>query len=135
MFRCHTHIWPLCLPLLFAACRPDPPAQIPLPTRICIKTLHHQLPITEATVYIKYNADSFPGYTQPAGYFDASVSVGPDARGCIEPVPEGRHWLVALGKDRVYVEYPHDVFGSLPVTISLDGTAKLDTVIYVTEKH
>lgn len=125
----------LLFPLFFAACRPDPPAEIPLPTRICIETQHHQQPITEATVYIKYNADSFPGYNQPESYFDASFSVGPDARGCIEPVPEGHHWLIARGKDRLYVEYPHDVIGSLPVTISLDGQAKLDTVLYVTEKH
>jgi len=134
MTQC-SRLLPLFSLLFFVACRPDPPAEIPLPTRICIKTLHHELPITEATVYIKYNADSFPGYGQAESYFDASFAIGPDARGCIEPVPEGRHWLIAKGKDRVYVEYPHDVLGSLPVTISLSGTAKLDTVLYVTEKH
>lgn len=135
MFQRHLTALLICLPLLFAACRPDPPATIPLPTSICIQTQHHGWLITEATAYLKYNADSFPGYNQPTGYFDASFSVGADARGCIESVPEGRHWLIVKGKDRLYVEAPHDVLGSLPVDISLKGTAKLDTVVYVTEKH
>lgn len=119
--------------LMWPACRPAAPDTIPLPTQICVTTQHHGWPIPDATIYVKYNADSFPGYQQPDAYFDAIFKTGPDARGCIQPVPEGRHWLVALGYDSIH--YPHYVMGNMPVTISLDGTAKFDTIIYVSEKH
>lgn len=118
---------------LYTACRPAPPETIPLPTSICVTTQHHGWPIPDATIYVKYNADSFPGYLQPASYFDASFKTGKDARGCIAPVPEGNHWLIAFGYDTLH--FPHEVMGNMPVTISLDGTAKFDTIIYVSEKH
>lgn len=117
--------------LVFNACRPAEPEYLPLPTRICIRTQHHHQPIPNATVYIKYNADSFPGYDKPASYFDRQFKTGADARGCIEPVPEGKHWLIAFGYDSLY--YPHDVFGSLRLEIALGSHEKIDTVFYVSE--
>jgi len=114
-------------------CGPAEPIDLPIPTQICITTKHHGLPVSDCTIYVKYHADSFPGYDQPLGYFDVVFKTDKNARGCIQPVPEGRHWLVAIGYDSLY--YPHDVMGNLPVTISLDGVAKFDSVIYVTEKH
>lgn len=122
----------LALVALFG-CRPAPPETLPLPTEICVTTQHHGWPIPDATIYVKYNADSFPGYLQSPAYFDAIFKTGPDARGCLAPVPEGRHWLVALGYDSLH--YPHEVMGNMPVTISLDGIAKFDTILYVSEKH
>lgn len=121
--------------LLFAAfgCGPAEPIDIPLPTQICVKTQHHTWPIPDATIYVKYFADTFPGYDKPEAYFDAVFKTDKNGRGCLQPVPEGRHCLVALGYDSLY--YPHDVKGSLYVTISLDGKAKVDTIMYVTEKH
>ncbi|MBK8966545.1 MAG: hypothetical protein IPM36_07650 [Lewinellaceae bacterium] len=124
---------PALLFFFLISCRPAPPESLPLPTEICVTTVHHSWPIPEATVYVKYNADSFPGYKQPDAYFDAIFKTGKDGRGCLAPVPEGRHWLVALGYDSLY--YPHDVMGNMPVTISLDGIAKFDSIIYVSEKH
>ena len=119
--------------VLWAACRPAAPETIPLPTEICVKTTHHNFPIPDAVVYVKFNADSFPGYEQPPGYYDASFRTGKNAHGCLASVPEGRHWLVAFGYDSLH--YPHDVFGSLPVEISLGSRAKIDTMLYVSEKH
>lgn len=124
----------LLLPL-FLHCRPEAPDTVPLPTRICVTTQHHGQPIREATVFIKYNVDTFPGYQQPDAYFDASFTVGSDARGCLQSVPEGHHWLIARGKDRLYVEPPYDVWGNLPVRISLKDRPVVDTVVYVSEKH
>ena len=118
--------------LLFGSCRPPEPELIPLPTKICVQTKHHHQPVPWAKVYIKYNTDIFPGYDKPASYYDASFETGADARGCLQPVPEGKHWLVSLGYDSLY--YPHEVFGSLPVTISLDGRATLDTILYISEQ-
>ncbi len=117
----------------YAACRPAAPEEIPLPTAICVGTYHHHQPIPKATVYVKYNADSFPGYAQPPAYYDAVFYTGADARGCLTGVPEGKHWLVAFGYDSLY--YPHNVQGSLLVDISLDARPKADTVMQVSEEH
>lgn len=115
----------------FWACRPPAPEFIPLPTKICVRTYHHHQPIPNAIVYIKYNADTFPGYDKRASYYDDSFKTGNNAHGCIEPVPQGTHWLVAFGYDSLY--FPHDVFGSMRVSIALDGTAVVDTILYVSE--
>ena len=112
-------------------CRPPAPETVDLPTRICIRTLHHSQPIPHATVYVKYNADSFPGYDQPPGYYDASFQVGANAHGCLAPVPEGRHWLVAIGYDSLY--FPHHVYGSLRVDVSLQTRPVIDTILYISE--
>ena len=112
-------------------CKEAEPETIPLPTKICLRTQHHHQPIPQAMVYIKYNSDTFPGYDKPSSFYDASFRTEADAHGCIAPVPEGKHWLVAFGYDSLY--FPHDVFGSLPVTISLNGRAVIDTILYVSE--
>jgi len=120
----------LCL-LSFAACRPAAPDLLPLPTRLCVKTQHHHQPIPHATVYIKYNTAAFPGYDKPADFFDKTFTTGANARGCVEPMPEGKHWLVAFGYDSLY--FPHEVYGSMQIEISLNGKAKIDTILYVSE--
>lgn len=119
--------------MFLGGCRPDAPDEIPLPTKICVKTSHHGQPIPAATVYVKFNADTFPGYENPPAYFDAVFSTGSDAKGCIAPVPEGKHWLVAFGYDSLH--YPHIVYGSMFADISLAGRPVLDTILYVSEKH
>ena len=118
--------------LAFLACRKGPDT-IPLPTKICVTTSHHNFPIPNAKVYVKFNADSFPGYDKPASYFDATFKTGASARGCIESVPEGTHWLVAFGYDSLH--YPHDVFGSIKLDVSLAERPVRDTVLYVSEEH
>ncbi|MEZ4895134.1 MAG: hypothetical protein R3A50_08420 [Saprospiraceae bacterium] len=112
-------------------CRPSEPEEIPLPTKICIKTSHHGQPIPEAKVWLKYNTDTFPGYDQPTSYFDALIETGADARGCIEPVPEGHHWLIAFGYDSLH--FPNFVYGSMELNISVSGRAVVDTILYVSE--
>ena len=104
-----------------------------VPTKICVTTQHHGFHIPNATVYVKYFSDTFPGYDKPPGFYDAVFTTGPDARGCFAPVPEGVHWLVAFGYDSLH--YPHDVVGSLRADISLENRPVLDTVLYVSEKH
>jgi hypothetical protein len=118
--------------LLLWGCYRQQPDEIPLPTRLCVKTQHHHQPIPGATVYVKYNTEAFPGYDRPASYFDAQFKTGANARGCLEPLPEGTHWIVAFGYDSLY--FPHDVFGSMKVHISLKDQPKVDTLLYVSEE-
>lgn len=113
----------------FIACRPEGPETVPLPTKICIKTTHHNYPLAGSTVYLKYFTDTFPGYDKTADFYDASFKTGADARGCIESVPEGKHWIVAFGYDSLH--FPHEAFGSLPVEISLTYKPVLDTALYL----
>ncbi|MEZ4919378.1 MAG: hypothetical protein R2792_09760 [Saprospiraceae bacterium] len=117
--------------LAFTSCQKNLPEEIPLPTQVCVQTYHHHQPIPDATVYIKYNADSFPGNDKTADYYDAVFYTNSDAKGCIQSVPEGRHWIVAFGYDSLY--FPHDVFGSIQVEVDLTHQAKIDTVLYITE--
>jgi hypothetical protein len=120
---------PVLIAIVFFSCRPEVPDSIPLPTKICIKTTHHNYPLTSSTVYLKYFSDTFPGYDKGPGFYDASFKTGADARGCIKSVPEGRHWIVAFGYDSLH--FPHEAFGSLPVEISLNGKQVLDTILYL----
>jgi hypothetical protein len=117
--------------LSLQACRPAGPEEIPLPTKICVLTSHHGQPIPHANIWLKFNADSFPGYDQAPAYFDASFQTGADARACMEPVPTGKHWLIAFGYDSLH--FPNHVYGSMLVDISIPYRAVLDTVLYVSE--
>ena len=127
-----TRYFPLIFSILnLIGCRPSGPEEIPLPTKICIKTSHHGQAIPHAKVWIKYNADSFPGYDKLPAYFDASMDTDVDAKGCIASVPEGKHWLIAFGYDSLH--FPHHVYGSMLVNISIPYHAVLDTTLYVSE--
>ena len=123
--------WPVLLLLAVAACRPEAPTSLPLDTGVCVRTTHHTVPVPHTSVYVKYNVDTFPGYDQPPGYYDAVFTTGADGRGCLAPLPEGEHWVVAFGYDSLY--FPHDVYGSLRVTIDADSRPKVDTTMSVSE--
>jgi hypothetical protein len=111
------------LALLYYGCSGPDEELILIPTEICVRTSHHGQPIPDATVYIKYNAEVSPGFDKPPSYFDASFRTDAQARGCTQSVPFGKHWLVAFGYDSLH--YPHHVFGSLPLELSLNGRSKM----------
>ncbi len=118
--------------ILFSiGCYEPLPDEVPIPTEVCVRTYHHHQPIPDATVYIKFNPTEFPGYDRTGKIYDRSFKTGADARGCIRSVPEGRHCLVAFGHDPLY--YPNDVYGAVWLTVSLQGRAKLDTFLYISE--
>jgi hypothetical protein len=116
---------------LLDACKDTEDEIFLLPTKICVKTSHHGQPIPNAVVYVKYNTNVFPGYDQPASFYDATFYTDAQAYGCLTGVPIGKHWLVAFGYDSLH--YPHHVFGSLPVELTLEGKITIDTTLYVSE--
>jgi hypothetical protein len=119
--------------LLAAAChRGDEVVEIPLPTRLCVQTYHHEFPIPEANVFVKYNSDVYPGFDQPATYFDTTFQTGANADGCLAALPIGTHWLIAYGADW-QGGTPLPVYGSLKITIDLEANTTIDTVLYVSE--
>jgi hypothetical protein len=114
-----------------SSCYEPYPETVPLDTSVCVRTQHHTWIIPDATIYVKYNTEVFPGYDQPAEYFDAVFKTDKNARGCLAPLPEGQHWLIAFGYDSLY--WPHEVYGSLRLNISLDKKPKVDTIFYLSE--
>jgi hypothetical protein len=92
---------------------------------------HHNIPVPFTDVYIKYNPDSFPGYDKPPAYFDAHLRADKHAALCFESVPEGTHTIIGQGYDSLY--WPHHVYGSMQIFISLDSKSKVDTIFYISE--
>jgi hypothetical protein len=122
----------LLLTLLTLSCnQPLEEESFPLPTQVCVRAYHHHQPIPDTKVYIKFNATEFPGYDRTGRIYDRVFNTGKQNLGCLAPLPEGRHCLVAFGYDSLYA--PHDVYGSMWINISLKGRAKLDTIMYVSE--
>jgi hypothetical protein len=119
---------------LLWGCRPAGDGTIvDLPTRLCVRTQHHGVPLQDIALKIRYQVDTFPGYRHPDEWFDTIIVTGTNARACLEPLPEGRHWIVAQGVDDT--AYPIEVFGNLPFEISLTRKPVLDTILYVSEQH
>ena len=118
---------------LFPGCIPDEEGQpIPLPTRICVTTKHHDRPIADMNIYFKYLCDTFPGYYQPASYYDTLVVSDKNGYACVGPVPIGKHWIIALGADE-HAQQLLPVFGRLPVLVDLNQRIKIDTIVYLYE--
>ncbi len=119
--------------LMFIGCTPnDEGNTIPLPTSICVQTKHHDIAQPNMTVFLKYNSDTFPGYTQPASFYDTMLTTDQNGRACVSPVPVGRHWIIALGVDE-HAQQVLPIYGRLPVLIDLERKPKVDTIIYVYE--
>jgi hypothetical protein len=117
------------------SCHPsgqDQPIEIPIPTRLCIRTQHHDVLIPNANIFIRYNTDIYPGYEQPATYFDTTFQTNASANACLPAIPVGKHWLIAYGADMIGGQ-AIPVFGSMRLEIDLTGKAIIDTILYVSE--
>jgi hypothetical protein len=104
---------------------------LPLPTQICLTTVHHTIPIPETVIYVKFNTDEYPGLAQPDTFFDTILTTGSDGRLCWKPVPLGKHWLVAKGLDETG-SFALPVLGALQVELT-SARLVIDTILYVTE--
>ncbi len=91
------------------------------------KILHHSLPVPNATVYIKYGTQEFPG-TEPSAY-DASVTAGSDAKYTFSDLRKGNYYLFSIGYDTAISQ---TVRGGVPIGIK-SKTESLTSDIPVTE--
>lgn len=91
------------------------------------KILHHSLPIPNATVYIKYGTQEFPG-VDPSAY-DASVTAGADAKYTFTELRKGNYYLFSIGYDTAISQ---TVRGGIPVGIK-SKTENLTSDIPVVE--
>ncbi|MBI2721954.1 MAG: hypothetical protein HYX39_07250 [Bacteroidetes bacterium] len=76
------------------------------------RILHHSLPITNATIYIKYGAQEFPG-TDPSAY-DVSVTAGTDGTYAFIELRKGNYYLFSIGYDSAISQ---TVKGGIPIRI------------------
>jgi hypothetical protein len=88
---------------------------------------HHDEPIPNATVYIKYGATEFPGH-DPAIYDDETQASSTDGQYSIEGLEKGAYYLYSAGYDAQIFD---SVFGGIHVMIKA-GEA-FETDIPVTE--
>jgi hypothetical protein len=104
---------------------------VPLPTSVCLQTMHHDVPVPEVNVFFKFNCDTFPGYHQSADWFDTLVVSDALGKACISPVAPGKHWAVAFGASEHGLLVP--IYGRFPFEINLDTRIKVDTFLFMYE--
>jgi hypothetical protein len=128
-------IWELLFPLLMGgmlACnRRAEELILPLPTQICLQTVHHTIAIPDALVYVKFNTTEYPGLGQDDAFFDTILNTDAAGRVCWNPVPLGKHWIVAKGLDETG-SFALPVFGAIQVELT-NQRLKIDTTLFVTE--
>jgi len=98
-------------------------------TKVCFLTKHHEEVIPNITIYVKYRADDFPGY-DPDLRFDAVWESDSQGRICMERLPLGHHWFVAIGYDEKIRE---QVIGSVDLLFDLRNL-QYDQILYVGEE-
>lgn len=91
------------------------------------RILHHSLPIPNATVYIKYGAQEFPG-TDPSAY-DANVTAGSDGKYSFAGLRKGNYYLFSMGYDAAISQ---TVRGGIPIRMQ-SKTENLTSDIPVVE--
>lgn len=115
--------------LCISACKKDdPPEFFSIGAEVCLVTLHHERGLPDIRVFIKYNVDSFPGYSDMSIY-DTSFVSNDLAEVCFPTVPRGHHWFVGFGLDSLLNE---PVRGSVPMEL-YDNFQSRDSIIYVSE--
>jgi len=91
------------------------------------KVFHHNVPIPNAYVYIKFNTSEFPGdsYTSYDTYVEADGSGNYSI-----PFYKGTYYIYAMGRDK-NIAYPYLVKGGM--SVSIRNNESLNKDIAVTE--
>jgi hypothetical protein len=89
---------------------------------------HHGKAIANATVYIKFNTQDFPGSDVSA--YDAHVSADASGNYIFPEIYKGKYYLYAVGEDFA-IPPPYQVVGGLPTKVRSKEDITLD--IPVTE--
>ncbi|MFK7808293.1 MAG: hypothetical protein AB8F74_10875 [Saprospiraceae bacterium] len=92
------------------------------------QAMHHDEPIPNTTIYIKYGVMEFPGI-DPLLYDDQVTATGPDATFEFNGLGKGNYYLFGVGFDEAC---PCDVIGGIPVVLHSDE-ATFETIVPITE--
>ncbi|HHS95318.1 MAG TPA: hypothetical protein ENJ45_01920 [Phaeodactylibacter sp.] len=109
------------------SCYKTPEVPVYLTAKICFKVQHHERPIPNINVHIKYGDYPFSGYDAMSQYDTMIVS---DEFGdvCFPAVPLGKNQVIGIGVDELLEE---PVRGSLPFEVK--SLMTWDTTLYVSE--
>ena len=114
----------LYITLIFGCTKPGPCGKAMIKGRV----MHHDLPIHESVVYIKYDAREFPGTS--TGDYDASTPVDADANFEFTGLKKGNYYLFGIGFDP---EISETVIGGVPVIIK-DKKETVEIILAVAEE-
>ncbi|MBK9733041.1 MAG: hypothetical protein IPO83_17450 [Chitinophagaceae bacterium] len=92
---------------------------------------HHEKPIPNTTLYIKYDAKDFPG-TDVSVYDDAKIAIaemGEDPHVHFENLQKGNYYIYGVGFDSAINQI---VTGGIPVEIK-EKAGETDIIVPVTE--
>lgn len=120
-----TFIYLFVIAVLIASCKKN---ELGGKSMIRGKVAHHSKAIGNATVYIKFDAQEFPG-SDPSKY-DAQVKADVTGNYEIPEIYKGEYYLYAVGED-LAIPPPYQVVGGVPVKIRHNETLTAD--IPVTE--
>lgn len=118
-------IYCLLLVLVFAACKKN---ELGGKSTIRGNVAHHSKAIANATVYIKFDTQDFPG--SDVSKYDAKVSADISGNYEFAEVYKGEYYLYAVGEDFA-TPAPYLVVGGLPTRVRYNETVVLN--IPVTE--
>jgi len=96
--------------------------------RISGEVMHHNIPIPNATVYIKYNASELPGIDS-TDYDDWIIATESDAFYEFSELDLGSYYLFGRGYDE---ECQCDVIGGIPISL-VENRPTRETNVPVTE--
>ncbi|HET7819638.1 MAG TPA: hypothetical protein VFL70_10055 [Bacteroidia bacterium] len=89
------------------------------------RVMHHEQPIPNATVYIKYGTQDSPGSN--ITYYDANVKADANANYQFNNLRRGEYYLFGVGFDSTIVE---QVSGGIPVKVkNKEETVTLDVPV------
>ncbi|MEM9918508.1 MAG: hypothetical protein AAF990_10455 [Bacteroidota bacterium] len=118
----------LCCLLMAGSCSKE--EGIPQFNRTCIVTQHHERPVGNIAVYVRFGNPVFPGF-HDLSVFDTMLVTDADGHLCIPNLPEGKTWLVGFGYDEAVQD---SVKGSVSILVQHPKQDR-DTIMYVTEIH
>ncbi|MEO1515949.1 MAG: hypothetical protein AAFV95_13085 [Bacteroidota bacterium] len=118
--------------LMAGTCSKDQGGGLSVPTfnTTCVQTQHHERPVGNIQVYVRYSNPVFPGY-HDLSVFDTMYVTDANGYLCIPNMPEGKSWLVGFGIDELIQD---SVKGSVSVVVE-HPKDDVNTVMYVTEVH
>ena len=123
-------LWFFLFSVALTACRPDDTSDIGFvsPTELCLTIKHHADIVEDTEVYLKLNAEEFPGYNDLV--YDTLIAEAPNAgRVCIEGIVYGKYWAMAKGYD---ADWGDDVQGAILLELN-QFEPVVDTVLTVNE--
>ena len=113
--------------LVLFACDKKPPEVLEGNIKIKAQVKHHEIPVSDAIVYIKHNSGDFPG--EDLSLYNIGKEVDSLGITHFQKLFPGNYYLYAVGFDGV-----DSVFGAKPVVLTNEmKNTEFFSIVFVTE--